>query len=90
MSKDDNKVTCSECDWKGRRTELLTAENPFESNCPIFGCPQCHGIDCCRPVCDEPACWEVVTCGTPTSEGYRLTCSKHHPIAEAAKEPAGD
>ena len=29
--------------------------------------------------CDEPNCTAAVTCGTPTPDGYRRTCSKHQP-----------
>lgn len=30
-------------------------------------------------LCDEPGCYDTISCGTPTSEGYRSTCSKHIP-----------
>jgi hypothetical protein len=33
-------------------------------------------------VCDEPGCWSPVTCGTPSTEGYRSTCRKHKPREE--------
>lgn len=31
-------------------------------------------------LCDEPGCYDAVSCGTPTSNGYRNTCSKHKPV----------
>jgi len=30
-------------------------------------------------VCSEEGCNERVTCSTPATDGYRLTCSKHVP-----------
>lgn len=40
-----------------------------------------HGYDKIKPVinlCDEPGCYEVVSCGFPTDDGeYRRTCYSH-------------
>jgi hypothetical protein len=30
-------------------------------------------------LCDEPGCFDFISCGTPTDDGYRSTCSKHAP-----------
>lgn len=30
-------------------------------------------------ICDEPGCLEFVSCGTPTANGYRSTCTRHRP-----------
>ena len=67
------------CGWKGISEQLLTAKNPFNIDETIQGCPKCFSINEFRTVCDELECWEFVTCGTPTKEGYRNTCSKHEP-----------
>lgn len=40
-----------------------------------------HKIDILKPVlalCDEPDCYKEVTCGFPTDDGYRSTCSEHY------------
>jgi len=29
-------------------------------------------------LCDEPGCSDRVTCGWPSDNGYRSTCSKHY------------
>jgi hypothetical protein len=28
-------------------------------------------------LCDEPECFNYISCGWPSEEGYRMTCSKH-------------
>lgn len=35
-------------------------------------------------LCDEPGCYDEITCGTPTPDGYRSTCSKHAPNRESS------
>ena len=30
-------------------------------------------------LCDEPGCYDAISCGTPTPEGYRSTCYNHAP-----------
>lgn len=31
-------------------------------------------------ICDEPNCLKNASCGTPTDDGYRRTCSDHKPL----------
>jgi len=76
---ENNKLVCKECGWKGDNTQVLVGINPFDKNVKIWGCPQCQSIDSMRSVCDETDCWEEISCGTPTKDGYRSTCSKHKP-----------
>ena len=75
------KVKCEEyrCSWHGEEIEVLTASNPFNIDFIISGCPKCREINSIVYVCDEPECWETVSCGTRTSMGYRSTCHKHRP-----------
>lgn len=73
------KMVCQECDWQGRSSNRLVAPNPFDNTVIIFGCPSCKEVECFCMACDEEGCWEPVTCGTPTSSGYRQTCSRHRP-----------
>lgn len=79
MKTEPNKVECRECYWKGQRTELLTAPDPFCPGDNCFGCPKCKSIDCFLLLCDEPGCSNSATCGTPTPDGYRSTCHHHVP-----------
>ncbi|MCR4293659.1 MAG: hypothetical protein NUV76_12370 [Candidatus Kuenenia sp.] len=81
------KVKCKECSWHGIESEILIAENPFKSSVDILGCPTCKGVNTIICVCDEPECWLEVSCGTPTLDGYRNTCSKHMPKAEGMGTP---
>jgi hypothetical protein len=75
------KVKCSErrCNWRGQDDELLRGKNPFDADDIVIGCPECKRIDSIVCVCDEDGCWDKVTCGTPTPDGYRNTCGKHSP-----------
>jgi hypothetical protein len=81
MEVEKNKVRCNvrRCDWRGLQEDVLTAPNPFDNEDTIIGCPNCKSIDTIETVCDEDGCWELVTCGTPTENGYRTTCYKHVP-----------
>lgn len=74
-----NKVTCTECDFQGTDEMLLVASNPFDKDQEISGCPKCKSIETILVACDEPGCWKVASCGTPTEDGYRTTCGKHKP-----------
>ena len=76
-----DKLICSEieCTWRGLEKDALKAPNPFEPTEIIYGCPECKEINTLVRACDEPRCWVQVSCGTPTKDGYRSTCSKHKP-----------
>lgn len=73
------KIKCSVCGWRGNKSEMLAAQNPFDPTEEITGCPKCKAVECIVAVCDEPGCWLEVTCGTPTGGGYRMTCGLHAP-----------
>jgi len=75
------KLICNEnhCGWKGYEKDMLVADNPFEPTERIYGCPNCKEIGSLVVACDEPGCWNPVSCGTPTKDGYRSTCTKHAP-----------
>ena len=67
------------CGWTGLEKDVLSAPNPFDPEDDLTGCPECKGVNTIVPACDEPGCWEEVTCGAPTPSGYRQTCGKHRP-----------
>jgi hypothetical protein len=75
------RVLCSDyrCRWHGTRAEVLRAPSPFDAEQMLNGCPKCKAVDTIVTACDEPDCWEPVSCGTPTPTGYRNTCGKHFP-----------
>ena len=77
------KQTCGVCDWHGTSDEVLRAPNPFDPDEVLWGCPKCKSVDQLYLVCDEPDCWDTVSCGTPTPNGYRSTCGKHRPEVAA-------
>ena len=72
-----NKRTCTECGWKGHTHEVLGAGNPFDEDDVIVGCPKCRCVNTIKMCCDEPGCWALNDCGTPTPDGYRSTCGPH-------------
>ena len=84
MERRNQKLKCMElkCTWHGLQERLLIASNPFNKNEEIYGCPKCQSINSLALACDEPGCWQSVTCGTPTEDGYRNTCGKHAPHVE--------
>jgi hypothetical protein len=75
------KVRCEKyrCDWRGQDHEALRAPDPFNEGDELIACPKCREVSVLQVACDEPDCWEFVSCGTPTADGYRRTCHKHAP-----------
>jgi hypothetical protein len=76
------KLVCCNCGWRGSEETLLRAANPFDATDTVRGCPECKGVEQFEAACDEPDCWEPVCAGTPTANGYRVTCGAHVPGAE--------
>lgn len=70
--------TNSSCRWHGEDTEILTAPDPFNEGCTLQACPECREQSLTAG-CDEPQCRDEATCGTPTPDRYRVTCSRHRP-----------
>lgn len=68
---------CTECDWNGADSELLVADNPFDADQLIHGCPDCKAVGSLESACDEPGCTRLSSCGFPTPAGYRRTCYDH-------------
>lgn len=83
LTPERDKRLCQFCGWHGQVEEVLTAANPFDPTYEISGCPRCKEPNTTILVCDEPDCWELITCGTPSTDKdpnkYRHTCSKHIP-----------
>lgn len=79
QKRDAQKVGCKECSWRGASGDLLLAKSPFQKGDTLVGCPSCKCVNCFESLCDEPGCFEPVSCGTPTPTGYRSTCGKHTP-----------
>jgi hypothetical protein len=88
---DESKVTCDECHWKGTlgQVDRVLDPNPLPNTEPDMWhvCPRCRTPEHIVMACDEEHCWERVTCGTPTPEGYRNTCSVHAPWRKADGYP---
>lgn len=75
------KWICTECDWCGLDSALLKTVNSFNTNDNVVGCPHCKEVNTMLMACDEPDCWQQVSCGTSTPNGYRQTCFKHKPLS---------
>jgi hypothetical protein len=73
------KFVCLDCSEVVTDREMLRATNPFDPTEGIVGCPNCKEVNSLVGACDEPGCSEQTTCGTPTPNGYRRTCSRHMP-----------
>jgi hypothetical protein len=83
-----NRYICEACNWVGNESELLTAQNPFDIDSEIAGCPACKSINTLIRACDEPGCNRTATCGWPSPSGYRATCAQHYKPVAAGKEKA--
>ena len=77
--KPSDKWRCQDCNEISIEQDLLHAPNPFKPSEVITGCPLCKSADGFDAICDVPGCESMVSCGTPTPDGYRHTCSKHNP-----------
>ncbi len=74
-----DRWACQDCAWRGHAKDLLHGQHPFIEGEEVLGCPQCKNLDGLFNVCDEAGCWKYVSCGTPTADGYRMTCGDHYP-----------
>lgn len=74
-----DKWRCDDCYTMVTSKTFLRAPSPFAVGREILGCPVCLEVGNFEALCDEPGCTNLVTCGTPTANGYRNTCSRHAP-----------
>lgn len=85
---DQEKRICTECEWRGHLSEIdhVYDPKPNPGMAPEHWqvCPRCRTPEHIAPVCDEPDCWRVSTCGFNTAEGYRRTCGSHYVIVKHA------
>ena len=72
------RFVCEHCYAKIEGDKVLRAPSPFDKS-ELLACPQCKEVNRLGVPCDEPGCWELCCCGTPTPTGYRLTCHLHQP-----------
>lgn len=79
------KCICRECNERLSFDQLMESPHPFDGQDVIHACPKCKSIDCFDKACDEDGCWEVAHCGTPTPNGYRVTCCEHMPSEGATR-----
>jgi len=77
----NSKVKCKTCNWQGVDDEIDIVEDPKHDSDTVWQiCPECRDAEQFNICCDEPNCWKVATCGSPTlSNVYRHTCDKHIP-----------
>ncbi len=69
---------CESCQEIFPDTEILVGKHPFAAG-SISGCPKCKAAfdESATMICDEPGCGKSVSCGWPSSAGYRNTCHTH-------------
>lgn len=63
-------------------SEGMTISNEFDLNLKdsLREVAKTEGYDKIKPIvglCDEPGCYDYISCGWPSDDGYRQTCSKH-------------
>ena len=69
---------CGDCYAIFLNEEMLRAENPFEAEDEITGCPSCKSVNSFDLVCDFPGCTRVSSSSEPTPEGgYVHRCHEH-------------
>lgn len=73
-------LICKDCDSIISEGGVLRAENPFNPEYELLGCPNCKAVDQFRLACAASGCTSEVSMGMPHEDGvYRSTCSKHGP-----------
>ena len=60
----------------------LAISNEFDLNLKesLREVAKTEGYDKIKPIiglCDEPGCYDYISCGWPSDDGYRSTCSEH-------------
>lgn len=72
------KWICSEC--LEVSFHHLSAQNPFDIENIIHGCPHCKEVNTLLQACHHPGCTSVATGGYPNELGYRYAwlCHKHY------------
>ena len=71
-------ASCEACDWVGTEADFLKADNPFNEFDGLIGCPECKAINSMVMFCQVLGCCALITCGTPTDNGYVKCCSMHY------------
>jgi hypothetical protein len=61
----------------------MTISNEFDLNLKkqLREVAKTEGYDKIKPIvglCDEPGCYNYISCGWPSDDGYRQTCVKHY------------
>ena len=84
-------LICKDCDSIISESAVLRAENPFNPEDELLGCPNCKAVDHrvrhrprrhhqFRMACAASGCTSEVSMGMPHEDGvYRATCSNHGP-----------
>lgn len=65
------------CNWIGVQDDLLFAENPFNPDAEVYGCPMCLSVNTVFDVCDEPGCDAFAVVISELSGRRRKTCRVH-------------
>ena len=72
---------CQQFAYPGIGPSLITGGlSALEDAFAVLGWDDPHPVP--ERGCDEPGCTRIATCGTPTPEGYRTSCSEHAPWAK--------
>ena len=83
MTTANGRCVCERCHWRGLRSDLLRASNPFAPERSLVGCPACKTVNKLRRTCIEDGCWERAQFGEfKPGTGWRTHCVVHRPSAQ--------
>lgn len=69
---------CTQCLKRVAYTDILLAENPFDKDDNLTGCPHCRSVNPFVPACEHEDCANDTSCaGVGIGEKYVYTCTKH-------------
>jgi len=70
---------CTECATETPRDDLIKFPDPEMAENYWTICPFCREAEQFERMCDAFNCDQTSSCGTPTPDGYRITCYEHKP-----------
>ena len=82
-----DKYKCTECGWKGYRSEIIKKDSPLKKDDVLWFCPECNSAECFEWCCEQENCWNKVDAGVALTNGdYIQVCWKHIPEKGVKRE----
>jgi hypothetical protein len=78
MQVASGRFRCDVCNEVTGASDILSAENPWDSDQGIWGCPNCKSANEFTRVCDVDGCSDSVLIGSVAGDGlYHFRCMEH-------------